>query len=638
MPFLQASSSDSATSAGPQGPLGTASHADLSQARVAVVSIPACPYCKKAKDALTRAGIPYVDVNVASDQSLRQLVRDITGSRTVPQRQIFVAGRSVGGCDDLLAQLADGTFAKAMAMAEATAAAAVPPGLLESIRRARLQAEAEARVRLMQYRVYLLACVLYGRWGNMLYGKIQETKEDQADATTSLLADLRKRLVLPESQGGISRREQTIGSHGTFKAFSLRQLIEWISAAGSGTDPRVALDPRVIAMQLLDANYVVPAALDPVDAGRIRAVVVAAAGEAVLASEELATTRATALAAAAAATGTQQKAAKSGKKAEALEAKKQWEAKDEEKEQQQQQVLLTLPTEVPQPPAGKALNTQFWWQGPARPPNEVAASLRNLILELYDKHLSKDGRSLSYGALRSDPNFATFVASTAELQKVDISPLSREELMSFGINLYNALIIHALVALNLTQMSAAQRATFFSRTAKYNIGGLDYSADDLEHGLLRGDRAGAGNLFNVVGLHGLAGPHWRMDDPRRAKVVSPVDPRIHFALVCGAKSCPPIKLYTPSNLEEGLAAAAEAFCANEVQVDQTRREVKLSKIFKWYAIDFGQDKYKRLSYIASFLSEPVKGELLEMVRQAQSGQGDVRLAYQEYDWSLNGTD
>lgn len=38
-----------------------------------------------------------------------------------------------------------------------------------------------------------------------------------------------------------------------------------------------------------------------------------------------------------------------------------------------------------------------------------------------------------------------------------------------------------------------------------------------------------------------------------------MDPRIHFALVCGAKSCPPIKLYSGSNLEEGLNLAAEGF-------------------------------------------------------------------------------
>ena len=43
-------------------------------------------------------------------------------------------------------------------------------------------------------------------------------------------------------------------------------------------------------------------------------------------------------------------------------------------------------------------------------------------------------------------------------------------------------------------------------------------------------------------------------------VKDPLDPRIHFALVCGAKSCPPIKVYTSGALEEGLEAAASAFC------------------------------------------------------------------------------
>ena len=44
------------------------------------------------------------------------------------------------------------------------------------------------------------------------------------------------------------------------------------------------------------------------------------------------------------------------------------------------------------------------------------------------------------------------------------------------------------------------------------------------------------------------------------QVVKPTDPRIHFALVCGAKSCPPIKVYTPDSLEDGLDSATMAFC------------------------------------------------------------------------------
>ncbi len=47
------------------------------------------------------------------------------------------------------------------------------------------------------------------------------------------------------------------------------------------------------------------------------------------------------------------------------------------------------------------------------------------------------------------------------------------------------------------------------------------------------------------------------------QVVKPVDPRIHFALVCGAKSCPPIKVYTPTSLQEGLDSATMAFCEGQ---------------------------------------------------------------------------
>ncbi len=79
----------------PAGPLGKASIADLHKSRVAVFSIPACPYCKRAKEALTIAGIPYVDVNVGHDDALRQLVRDVTGKRTVPQ---VGDGRSGADC------------------------------------------------------------------------------------------------------------------------------------------------------------------------------------------------------------------------------------------------------------------------------------------------------------------------------------------------------------------------------------------------------------------------------------------------------------------------------------------------------------------------------------------------------------
>jgi hypothetical protein len=79
-----------------------------------------------------------------------------------------------------------------------------------------------------------------------------------------------------------------------------------------------------------------------------------------------------------------------------------------------------------------------------------------------------------------------------------------------------------------------------------------------------------------------------------------VDPRIHFALNCGAASCPPIRVYTPDSLDFGLGEAARAFCAGEVAVDAEKRELELSMILKWYGPDFGT-KEQLLSFLADHL-------------------------------------
>ena len=58
-----------------------------------------CPYCKRAKNLLDRKQIPYTEIDVTNDTALRQKMEADSGRRTVPQ--IFIDGRSIGGCDDL---------------------------------------------------------------------------------------------------------------------------------------------------------------------------------------------------------------------------------------------------------------------------------------------------------------------------------------------------------------------------------------------------------------------------------------------------------------------------------------------------------------------------------------------------------
>ena len=74
----------------------------------------------------------------------------------------------------------------------------------------------------------------------------------------------------------------------------------------------------------------------------------------------------------------------------------------------------------------------------------MSEGLRQLILRLYDNYLTADGKALNYEALRADPLFSTYANATSELQKVDIALLNQEERMAFFINIYNAVVVHAL--------------------------------------------------------------------------------------------------------------------------------------------------------------------------------------------------
>lgn len=65
-----------------------------------------CPYCTRAKALLQRKGVAFKEIDVEGDHVKRAWLRDETGQSTVPQ--IFIDGRSVGGCDELHALDRDG--------------------------------------------------------------------------------------------------------------------------------------------------------------------------------------------------------------------------------------------------------------------------------------------------------------------------------------------------------------------------------------------------------------------------------------------------------------------------------------------------------------------------------------------------
>jgi hypothetical protein len=269
-----------------------------------------------------------------------------------------------------------------------------------------------------------------------------------------------------------------------------------------------------------------------------------------------------------------------------------------------------------------------------RPAVEVSAELRKIILRLYGQHLSEDGRKVNYKALARDPQFQTYVESTAELQRVKVGPdhMNREESLCFWINTYNALVVHATVVAGPPQ-NTFQRLKFFGN-ASYQIDGERFSLDDIEHGILRGNAPKPTNLFSILGLSFLAPKTFSEADPRNRLAISPVDPRIHFALNCGATSCPPIRVYTPDRLEFGLKAAASSFCAFEVSVEQDTSTIVMSSILKWYGKDFGS-KADLIEFLRHHVTEETKSRLENVILRVGSDVQRIKFKYMPYDWGVN---
>lgn len=71
-------------------------------ARVEIYTTPYCPYCSRAKMLLGEKGVSFEETDVSQDRALRAAMTErAQGGHTVPQ--IFIDGKHIGGCDDLVA-------------------------------------------------------------------------------------------------------------------------------------------------------------------------------------------------------------------------------------------------------------------------------------------------------------------------------------------------------------------------------------------------------------------------------------------------------------------------------------------------------------------------------------------------------
>jgi hypothetical protein len=201
---------------------------------------------------------------------------------------------------------------------------------------------------------------------------------------------------------------------------------------------------------------------------------------------------------------------------------------------------------------------------------------------------------------------AALDAYLGRLAATDPSNLSNDDRLAFLLNAYNAytlkLIVDNYPVESIRDVVGGAFVPLVNTPFKVEfvtIGGEVTTLDDVEHGTIRKE-------FD--------------------------EPRIHFALVCAALSCPPLRdeAYTGDRLDQQLDEQARRFLSNDAKnrVPLDDDAIGLSKIFSWFKSDFGGNDRALQVFLAPYFHGDVRSKL---------EQSAYDVDFLPYDWSLNDT-
>jgi len=185
------------------------------------------------------------------------------------------------------------------------------------------------------------------------------------------------------------------------------------------------------------------------------------------------------------------------------------------------------------------------------------------------------------------------------LARIDPDSLVREERFAFYINAYNAWTIKLILSGYPGVTSIKKLGSLFKSPWKKKIVRIDgrlTTLDHIEHDILR--------------------PEFK-------------DPRIHFAVNCASRGCPPLyqEPFVGSQLNRQLNEVTRRFINSSEYSRLEGNTLYVSSIFKWFSEDFNED-------IIGFFQKHASGKLKSDINTRKSS---LKIKYLDYDWSLNGS-
>ncbi len=243
------------------------------------------------------------------------------------------------------------------------------------------------------------------------------------------------------------------------------------------------------------------------------------------------------------------------------------------------------------------------------------------VLQAEDNHAVQMNDDISYAhlsmelveAVRDDEPYDHIMRM---LEQVSAEEL-RENLdteaknKAFWLNIYNAYV--QILLLDEPELFEDRNSWFgynFFSSPQVTIAGKELSFDEIEHGIMRRSKI-------KISLGYLQ--RWFVDDYIKKFWWEEVDPRIHFALNCGAASCPFIAVFDPDRVEEQLEIATRQYLSENTVYDPSSNSLEVTRLMSWFRGDFGG-----ISGAVQMLKD--YGVIPE--------DADPSVNFDEYDWTL----
>lgn len=240
-------------------------------------------------------------------------------------------------------------------------------------------------------------------------------------------------------------------------------------------------------------------------------------------------------------------------------------------------------------------------------PSDVAAGPdTGAYVRVLERFVTADG-GVRYAALKADPaDLDRALAGFAAMTPAELEALAETGRIAFWINAYNAITLKTIIQSYPIQGSGLSVLRYPSSSIRqisgawnnrdWTVAGRKMSLDDIEHETLR-------KGFD--------------------------EPRIHMALVCAAKGCPPLRTapYRGDRLDGQLDDQARRYLASPagLRVEPDGRKVAVSAIFKWFDDDFDSAGGVR-AFLAAHAPAAARTALADR---------KTKITYLDYDWRLN---